>query len=222
MSVTPTARRSLLRSLVLLAALAGLAPVAGAAEPAKPAPAEAAPATQPADGPPTHVRFETNMGSFTVELAASRAPLTVANFINYVRSGYYTGAIFHRVIANFVVQGGGFDEKLQPKNAATTVPNESGNGLSNKRGTVGLARGESPHSGNAQFYVNLTDNDDLDPTPLRWGYTVFGKIVEGFDVVERMGHVPTGSMGPFTRDAPIDPIVIKKAELLSGLTPPAH
>jgi cyclophilin family peptidyl-prolyl cis-trans isomerase len=219
MSLVPTARRSLLAGLVLLAGLASLAPAAGAAEPPKPAPAEAPAST---DGPPTHVRFETNMGSFTIELAVTRAPLTVANFINYVRSGYYTGAIFHRVISNFVVQGGGFDEKLQPKNATTTVPNESGNGLSNKRGTVGLARGESPHSGNAQFYVNLTDNDDLDPTPLRWGYAVFGKVVDGFDVVERMGHVPTGSTGPFTRDAPLDPIVIKKAELLSGLTPPAH
>jgi cyclophilin family peptidyl-prolyl cis-trans isomerase len=210
-----SARRSLLATLALLAGVAGVAPGAFAAE----APKAAAVA---ADGAPTHVRIDTNLGSFTIELASARAPLTVANFVNYVRSGYYSGTIFHRVIANFVIQGGGFDEKLQAKSATTTVANESGNGLSNKRGTVGLARGESPHSGNAQFYVNLTDNDDLDPTPLRWGYAVFGKIVDGVDVVERIGHAATGSVGQFSRDAPVDTVVIKHAELLSGLTPPAH
>ncbi len=205
------ARRSFLATLVLLTGLAATAPAARAETPATPG---------AGDGAPTHVRFDTNLGSFTIELATARSPLTVANFINYVRAGHYNGTIFHRVIANFVIQAGGYDDKLQAKAAATTVANESGNGLSNKRGTVGLARGDSPHSGNAQFYVNLTDNDDLDPTPLRWGYTVFGKIVDGMDVVERIGHTPTGSMGPFAKDAPLEPVVIKHAELLSGL--PAH
>jgi len=208
MPLAHSARRSFLTTLVLAACLAGIAPLA-LAEP---------PATPPAgDGAPTHVRIDTNLGSFTIELAVARSPLTVANFINYVRAGHYNGTIFHRVIANFVIQAGGYDDKLQSKPGTTTVANESGNGLSNKRGTVGLARGDSPHSGHAQVYVNLTDNDDLDPTPLRWGYAVFGKIVEGMDVVERIGHAPTGSMGPFAKDAPLEPVVIKHAELLSGL-----
>ena len=207
MPLAHPARRSFLATLVILAGLAA-APAALAEAPATPG---------AADGAPTHVRIDTNLGSFTIELATARAPLTVANFINYVRAGHYNGTIFHRVIANFVIQAGGFDDKLQSKPAATTVANESGNGLSNKRGTVGLARGDSPHSGNAQFYVNLTDNDDLDPTPLRWGYAVFGKIVEGMDVVERIGHTPTGATGPFAKDAPLDAVVIKHAELLSGL-----
>ena len=164
----------------------------------------------------TQVRVETNLGSFVIELATARAPLTTTAFVGNARSGYYVGTVFHRVIANFVVQGGGYNEKFQAKTAPATVGNESGNGLSNKRGTVGLARGESPHSGNAQFYVNLTDNDDLDPTPLRWGYAVFGKIVEGMDVVDRIGHAPTGSIGPWSKDAPLDSIVIKRMEVLGG------
>ncbi len=192
-------RRTRLALLGLLLVLIGLAPLAHAD-----------------DGAPSQVRIDTNLGSFTIELALARAPLTCANFINNVRAGYYTGTVFHRVISNFVVQAGGYDEKFQAKTATVTVANESGNGLSNKRGTVGLARGESPHSGNAQFYVNLTDNDDLDPTPLRWGYAVFGKIVEGMDVVEKIGHSATGSVGPWSRDAPLDVIVIKKAEIVGA------
>lgn len=198
------ARRLRLALLGALVALLGLAPLAHAD-----------------DGAPSQVRIETNLGSFTIELALARAPLTCANFINNVRAGYYTGTVFHRVISNFVVQAGGYDEKFQAKTPSATVPNESGNGLSNKRGTVGLARGDSPHSGNAQFYVNLTDNDDLDPTPLRWGYAVFGKVIDGMDVVEKIGHAPTGSVGPWTRDAPLDTIVIKKAEIVGAATAPA-
>ncbi|MEI8297613.1 MAG: peptidylprolyl isomerase [Pseudomonadota bacterium] len=199
------ARRLRLALLGALVALLGLAPLAHAD-----------------DSSPSQVRIETNLGSFTIELALARAPLTCAAFINNVRAGYYTGTVFHRVISNFVVQAGGYDDKFQSKTPSATVSNESGNGLSNKRGTVGLARGDSPHSGNAQFYVNLTDNDDLDPTPLRWGYTVFGKIIEGMDVVEKIGHSPTGSMGPWTRDAPLDMIVIQKAEIVgAAATAPA-
>jgi peptidyl-prolyl cis-trans isomerase A (cyclophilin A)/peptidyl-prolyl cis-trans isomerase B (cyclophilin B) len=98
------------------------------------------------------------------------------------------------------------------------VPNESGNGLNNKRGTVGLARTDSPHSGNCQFFVNLNDNEDLDPQPLRWGYAVFGKIIEGMDVVDKIGHVPTGAAGPFTKDAPVQQVVILHAEYLNPPT----
>ena len=96
------------------------------------------------------------------------------------------------------------------------VANESGNGLANKRGTVGLARSDSPHSGNTQFYVNLNDNDDLDPTPLRWGYAVFGKVVQGMEVVDKIGNVPTGSRGPFKEDAPLQPVVIERIERAAG------
>ena len=179
-------------------------------------------AEPPAEPLPSRVRIDTTQGSFVVQLETVRAPLTVANFVSYARSGFYDATIFHRVIANFVVQGGGYDAKFQLKPTSTTVVNESGNGLSNKRGTVGLARTELAHSGNAQFYINLTDNDDLDPTPVRWGYAVFGRIVEGLEVVDRIGRTPTGATGPWPRDAPLEPVIIKHVELLPAAgAPPA-
>jgi len=154
-----------------------------------------------------------------IELFPERAPFTVANFLRYVREGQYTHTLFHRVISNFVIQGGGHDATTyQLKPAHDPIPNESGNGLQNKRGTVGLARGNGAHSGNCQFYVNLADNTDLDPLPTRWGYAVFGRVVEGMDVVERIGVTPTGSMGPFKTDAPLKPVVIEKIELVTGST----
>jgi len=173
----------------------------------------AAPAAEPAP----QVRVTTSMGEFTVELMPDRAPLTVANFLRYVKEGYYSGTLFHRVVANFVIQGGGHsasDLKLKPVH--DPVNNESGNGLQNKRGTVGLARGESAHSGNAQFYVNLVDNPDLDPLPTRWGYAVFGKVVQGMDVVDRIGVTPTGASGPFKSDTPLKPVIIEKVELIDA------
>jgi cyclophilin family peptidyl-prolyl cis-trans isomerase len=175
-----------------------------------------APAAVAADAP-LRARVDTTMGSFIIQLETTRAPLTTASFVSNVQSGFYSGTIFHRVINNFVVQGGGYDEKFTLKPTTSTVPNESGNGLANKRGTVGLARTEAPHSGNTQFYINLNDNDDLDPTPLRWGYTVFGRVVDGLDVVERMGRAATGALGPWSRDAPLEPIVIRRIEIM----PPA-
>ncbi|MGH8259949.1 MAG: peptidylprolyl isomerase [Steroidobacteraceae bacterium] len=160
------------------------------------------------------------MGDFVIELYPSRAPLTVANFLRYVREGQYTNTLFHRVIANFVVQGGGHDATTyQLKPTHPPVPNESGNGLQNKRGMVGLARAAAPHSGNCQFYVDLVDNPELDPLPTRWGYAVFGKVIEGMDVVDRIGVTPTGSMGPFKSDAPLTPVVIEKIELLPAGAP---
>ena len=133
------------------------------------------------------------MGSFVIELDTERAPLTVANFLEYVRAGHYNGTIFHRVINNFVAQGGGYDEKYVEKPTRAGIPNESGNGLSNRRGTVGLARTGEPHSGNAQFYINLADNPALDPQASRWGYAVFGRVVEGMNVVDDIGAVATGA-----------------------------
>jgi cyclophilin family peptidyl-prolyl cis-trans isomerase len=163
------------------------------------------------------VRVTTNMGDFVIELMPDRAPLTVANFQRYVKEGFYSGTLIHRVVANFVIQGGGHsatDLKLKPVH--DPVNNESGNGLQNKRGMVGLARGESAHSGNAQFYVNLVDNPDLDPLPTRWGYAVFGRVVQGMDVVDRIGVTPTGASGPFKSDTPLKPVIIEKVELVDA------
>jgi cyclophilin family peptidyl-prolyl cis-trans isomerase len=173
--------------------------------------------TAPAADQATQVRVTTNVGDFVVELLPDRAPLTVANFLRYVREGYYSGTLVHRVVANFVIQGGGHsaaDLKLKPVH--DPVNNESGNGLQNKRGMVGLARGESAHSGNAQFYVNLVDNPDLDPLPTRWGYAVFGRVVQGMDVVDRIGVTPTGASGPFKSDTPLKPIIIQKVDIVDA------
>ncbi len=152
------------------------------------------------------------MGNFTIELNAERAPLTVAHILKYVDQGQYSGTIFHRVIANFVIQGGGFDSSYKLRPALAKVVNESGNGLTNQRGTVGMARGQEPHGGDAQFYVNLYDNEALDPNKTRWGYAVFGKVVQGMDVVDKIGNVSTGSRGNFKEDAPLQPIVIERIE----------
>jgi len=132
------------------------------------------------------VQFSTNLGTFVMELNRERAPFTVDNFLTYVRQGHYTGTIFHRVVHGFVAQGGGFTTDYAVKPVGQTVVNESGNGLSNLRGTVGLARQVAPHSGSSQFYVNLADNMDLNPRPTRWGYTVFGRIIEGMDVIDEI------------------------------------
>jgi cyclophilin family peptidyl-prolyl cis-trans isomerase len=160
------------------------------------------------------VRVTTNLGAFVIALDVERAPLTVANFLEYVRAGHYNGTIFHRVVGNFVAQGGGFDPQYVEKPTRPGIPNESGNGLSNRRGTVGLARTGDPHSGNAQFYLNLADNAPLDPQPSRWGYAVFGAIVDGMNVVDDIGAAATGEIGPFERDAPLKPIVIERVEEL--------
>ncbi len=162
------------------------------------------------------VKVTTSLGEFVLEVRADRAPLTAANFLRYVREEFYSGTLIHRVVANFVIQGGGHDAASYAlKTPHENVSNESGDGLQNKRGTVGLARGDAPHSGNAQFYVNLVDNPDLDPVPTRWGYAVFGRIVQGMDVVERIGEAATGSLGPFKSDAPLKPVVIEKMEILA-------
>jgi peptidyl-prolyl cis-trans isomerase A (cyclophilin A) len=182
-------------------------PPAGTASAAKPA----SPA-KPTPTGPVQVQVVTSMGNFTIELLPERAPLTVAQFLKYVDQGFYSGTIFHRVIPNFVIQGGGFDSNYKLKGAPTKVVNESGNGLTNQRGTVGLARPQEPHGGDCQFYVNLFDNAALDPNQTRWGYAVFGKIVQGMDVVDRIGNVATGAKGPFKEDAPLQEVVIERIE----------
>jgi cyclophilin family peptidyl-prolyl cis-trans isomerase len=164
----------------------------------------------------TQVRVTTNLGPFVIEVFNDRAPISSANFLRYVREGFYSNTLFHRVVANFVIQGGGHDATTQQlKPTHDNVFNESGNGLQNKRGMVGMARGGSPHSGNAQFYVNLVDNPDLDPVPTRWGYAVFGHIVQGMDVIDRIGETPTGAAGQFKSDSPLKPVIIEKVEIIS-------
>jgi peptidyl-prolyl cis-trans isomerase A (cyclophilin A) len=195
--------------LLLSSALdARAADPAGADPAASPATAAAAPAHN------SRVRVVTSAGSFVIELNAERAPLSVANFLKYVDEGQYPGTIFHRVIASFVIQGGGYDAKYTLKAAPRKVVNEAGNGLSNQRGSVGLARAADPHGADCQFYVNLGDNAALDPNSSRWGYAVFGQVVEGMDVVDQIGNVATGARGPFKEDAPLKPVIIEKIERL--------
>ena len=176
----------------------------------------AAPALS-ADGLIAHpvVRLTTTEGVITVELDTKRAPLTVEHFVNLVRSDFYSGTIFHRVVRGFVVQGGGYSTTYEERESEGGIPNESGNGLSNVTGTIAMARTEDPHSANSQFYFNLADNTQLDPRADRWGYAVFGKVIEGMEIVETMGNLPTGPGGPFQQSVPAIPIIIEKAEVIS-------
>jgi cyclophilin family peptidyl-prolyl cis-trans isomerase len=160
------------------------------------------------------VRITTTLGDIVVELNADRAPLTVESFLQYVVDDHYDGTIFHRVASGFIVQGGGYLPDLTLKPVTRQVFNESGNGLSNLRGTIAMARGNEPHAADSQFYFNLVDNTSLNPRPTRWGYAVFGEVVEGMDVVDQIGAVPTGAAGEFDRDVPVQPIVIEHIELI--------
>jgi len=161
------------------------------------------------------VRVVTNVGEFVIELDRIRAPLTVENFLQYVNEGHYAGTVFHRVVAGFIAQGGGYTADLQLREAPRKIVNESGNGLSNLRGTVGMARSNEPHSADSQFYINLADNLDLNPRPTRWGYAVFGEVVEGMEVVDQIGHTATGAGGEFDRSVPVEPITIERMVLLT-------
>ena len=162
---------------------------------------------------PTQVKIETSAGDFVLELDDSRAPLTVANFLQYVNDGFYAGTIFHRVVNGFVIQGGGYGPDLVQKPPRPAVVNESGNGLSNRRGSVAMARTAEPHSADAQFYINLADNLALDSKPTRWGYAVFGEVIQGLEIVDDIGHRTTGSKGGMG-DVPLEPVVIKKISVL--------
>lgn len=162
---------------------------------------------------PTQVKVETSAGDFVIQLDADRAPLSVANFLQYVRDGFYDGTIFHRVVNGFVIQGGGYGASMEPKPPRPAIANEAGNGLTNRRGSVAMARTGDPHSADAQFYVNLADNLALDPKPTRWGYAVFGEVVEGLDVVDKIGHQATGTREGM-QDVPIEAVVIRKVTVL--------
>ncbi len=159
------------------------------------------------------VQLDTSLGNIIVELDRTRAPLTVDNFLTYVAKGHYNNTQFHRVIKDFVVQGGGYDLKFHERATDKPVINESGNGLSNRIGTIAMARTDEPHSATSQFYFNVADNDRLDPNPRRWGYAVFGEVVEGQDVLTQMTQVPTEMKGEFA-DVPTAPIILKAVKLL--------
>ena len=158
-----------------------------------------------------HIRLETTAGTIVLELDGQRAPVTVRNFLALVDSGYFDGTVFHRVIPNFMIQAGGYTRDLKAKEPGGTITNESGNGLRNMRGTIAMARTNDPHSATAQFYINVKDNASLDPQPDRWGYAVFGYVIEGMDVADAISTTRTGPAGQFSRDVPVVPIVITKA-----------
>ncbi len=158
------------------------------------------------------VTLHTSMGDITLELDAEKAPKTVANFLQYARDGFYDGTIFHRVISNFMIQGGGMTPDMAQKATRAPVENEANNGLKNKTGTIAMARTNDPHSATAQFFINVTDNGFLDhsaPTAQGWGYAVFGKVTSGMDVVEKIKAVATGSKG-FHQDVPKDTVTIER------------
>lgn len=164
------------------------------------------------------VKFETSQGNFTLKLDKAKAPVTVENFLAYVKDGFYDGTIFHRVIPGFMAQGGGFTGDFKQKPVKAPIKNEADNGLPNKRGSIAMARTSDPNSATAQFFINFIDNAFLNyksPTPQGWGYAVFGEVVEGMDVVDGFGKIPTGSGGPFPTDVPKTPIVINKATVVS-------
>ncbi len=162
------------------------------------------------------VEFQTNQGNFTIELYPEKAPKTVANFLQYVKDGFYENTIFHRVINHFMIQGGGFERDLSEKSTRAAIANEAGNGLLNQTGTVAMARTADPDSATAQFFVNLTDNQFLDyvgPDPDQIGYCVFGKVTSGIEVIQKIGLTQTNTVGRYS-DVPVKPVIIKSVKLL--------
>jgi peptidyl-prolyl cis-trans isomerase B (cyclophilin B) len=162
------------------------------------------------------IKLHTNHGVISLELDAAKAPDTVANFIQYVKDGHYSNTIFHRVIDGFMIQGGGFEPGMKQKTTREPVQNEANNGLKNDIYTVAMARTSAPHSASAQFFINVGDNDFLNhtaPTPQGWGYCVFGKVVDGTEVVDKIRKVKTGSKG-MHQDVPVEDVIIEKAEVV--------
>jgi len=185
------------RFLVLLMLAAAMAAPAGAANP--------------------QVKLETTQGTIVIELDAAKAPITVSNFLDYVKGGFYDGTVFHRVIPSFMIQGGGFTANMEQKPTREPIVNESANEVVNKRGTVAMARTPDPNSATAQFFINLKDNTFLDKAKAQdgYGYCVFAKVVKGMNVVDAIAAVKTGTVGGF-QDVPVQPVVIKKASVVSA------
>lgn len=163
------------------------------------------------------VALNTNLGRIVLELDTEKAPKTAANFVEYVQSGHYNGTIFHRVIDGFMIQGGGFDSKMNQKPTRAPIQNEADNGLKNNVGTIAMARTNDPHSASAQFFINVKNNDFLNHSGKNlqgWGYAVFGKVTEGQDVIDKIKKVPTGRHGGHG-DVPQQPITIESAEVIA-------
>ena len=187
-----------LRVLTLMLCLGAALAVAGQVSAADPDPA---------------VKLETNFGDIIVRLDARKAPISTANFVQYVKSGFYDGTVFHRVIKNFMIQGGGFTADMKQKSARAPIRNEADNGLKNKKYTIAMARTGEPHSASSQFFINVKDNDFLDfkgQNPQGWGYAVFGKVIKGQEVVDKIAAVQTGKKGYYD-DVPMETVTIKKA-----------
>ena len=166
--------------------------------------------------PAAHILMTTTVGPMTLELDADNAPKTVENFLSYVSSGFYDGTIFHRVINNFMVQGGGFTADMEQKETQAPIENEANNGLKNAQGTIAMARTQDPHSATAQFFINVQDNDFLNHTGENmqgWGYAVFGKVTEGEDVLDKIRCVQTGSQAGH-QDVPVEPIIIESVTII--------
>jgi cyclophilin family peptidyl-prolyl cis-trans isomerase len=196
----PVACRRFLRAVTFLAAFPFLFANAGQAS-------------------PPQVEIKTNFGRMVLELYPDKAPKTVENFLSYVKDGYYSGTVFHRVIPGFMIQGGGLDQALRQKPARPAIMNEAANGLGNEAGTIAMARSPDPHSASAQFFINVADNAFLNyssPTPQGYGYAVFGKVIRGMDVAKRIADAPTGPGGPFPAYVPEVNVVIEKIEVISA------
>ena len=193
--------RVFFRVVTLILCLGGMLALAGQAQAADPDPA---------------VKLETSLGDIVVRLDARKAPISTANFVQYVKSGFYDGTVFHRVIKNFMIQGGVYTPDLKQKSARASIRNEADNGLKNKKYTIAMARTSEPHSASAQFFINTKDNDFLDfksQTPQGWGYAVFGKVIKGQEVVDKIAAVQTGKKGYYD-DVPMESVIIKKAVIV--------
>jgi len=205
----------LLRLLACTLALTAIVPATAGAQPTAPSTPSSTEGTKPMSTTP-RVKLQTNQGAIVITLDAEKAPKTVENFLNYVKSGFYDGTIFHRVIDGFMVQGGGFEPGLKQKPTQAPIENEANNGLKNDKYTLAMARTSDPHSATAQFFINVSDNDFLNftaPTPNGWGYAVFGKVTEGTEVVDKIKSVKTGNSG-FHQNVPTEDVIIEKAEVL--------
>lgn len=203
-----------LSRLTVAALLAGLVSFSTLAQEESDAPA--------APQPNPQVLLTTSQGDILLELFADRAPVTVENFVQYVNDGFYDGTIFHRVIGNFMIQGGGYTADFKLKETRDPIVNEASNRISNRRGTIAMARRYEPDSANAQFFINVVDNIALNHTGTNssqaWGYAVFGQVIDGMDAVEIIRQVPTGAKGPFRSDVPAETVMIEKAQLVDPIT----
>lgn len=204
----------------LLIALLLIVPLTVVAQTAEPA---SAASTAPVANP--EILLHTSQGDITLELYLDKAPKSVANFLQYARDGFYDGTLLHRVIPGYLVQGGLYNRELQPKRTRPAIPSEADNGLSNLRGTLAVARGADPNSGTSQFFFNLVDNRRLDfvgnQSGLTWGFAVFGKVIKGMDVLDKIATLPTRPLGPFSGDVPNPLVVLESARVIGDELPAA-